>query len=63
MFFPRWPLLAVAVALVTTYVTMAEVNRGDEGPRTFVAALAAVTVGAWLYSLARGDEDPPGGKN
>lgn len=49
----RHPLLAVAVALTSAYIGMAEWNRGDSGPRTFIAALAAVALGAWLYSVAR----------
>lgn len=48
----HWPLLGMAVVLIACYVTMSAARTGDDGPRTFIAALAAVTLGAWLYSLA-----------
>jgi hypothetical protein len=47
------PLLAVAITLIGAYITMAEWNRGDDGPRTFVAALAAMALGAWIYAIAQ----------
>lgn len=47
----NWPLLGVTIALIGVYVAMTETH-ADEGPRTFVAGLAAVTLGAWLHSEA-----------
>lgn len=49
----RQPLLVMAILLLAAYITMAEINRGDDGPRTFIAGLAAMTLGAWVYSVAR----------
>lgn len=49
----KWPLLAVTIALVSAYITMGEMAHDTSGPRTFIAALAAMCLGAWLYSLGR----------
>lgn len=48
----NWPLLGVTVALIATYVAMAGTHIGDDGPRTFIAGLAAVCLGAWLHAEA-----------
>lgn len=53
----RWPLLAVSVALFGGYLALTEQARSTESPRGFVAGLLAVCLGAWLYSVARGDDD------
>lgn len=60
----RWPLLGVALALLAAYLTLAKLADHDEteGPRTFIAGLAAMTLGAWLYAFAseHRDDDEPG---
>jgi hypothetical protein len=40
-------------------VTLAKLENDTEGPRTFIAGLAAVCLGAWLYAMARHDRDRP----
>lgn len=50
----RWPLLTMAVLLLGVYITLAQTSKND-GPRTFIAGLAAMLLGAWLYSYAHGD--------
>jgi hypothetical protein len=58
----RWPLLWVSVALFGIYVGLSEQTAHSdrlESPRGFIAGLAAMTLGAWLYGLAahRGRRD------
>jgi peptidoglycan/LPS O-acetylase OafA/YrhL len=65
----RWPLLAVTLALLGAYLTLAELDNEREAPRTFLAGLAAMMLGAWLYAVAAdhsggraedGNDDPDG---
>lgn len=53
----HWPLLGVSVALVAAYIAMSATDTGDDGPRTFVAALAAMCLGAWLHAEATRHRD------
>lgn len=55
----RWTLLGAAGALLTTFVAMGEASAPDDpAGRSFIGALGAMTLGAWVYAVAtHGDDD------
>lgn len=50
-FLRGWPTMALALVLLLGYAAMAQWAHPDDGPRTFVAAVAATMFG---YALAKG---------